>query len=112
MVALVVVLEPEALSNPDTDLAILVPDAIEASADGLVVANGWGYAENNAMHLFFECYDQEKGIECVRRVLSDQSTAGNDLSAAIIAVRSDERGPFTGVFPPRAVGLVVEDIDA
>ena len=111
-VGFVIVLRPSVLANPDTDLRIVVPDSIEAVSGGAVAAEGWGYAPNGDMHLFFSSQSEASGFAGIQQALSHSLHKGNDLSTATIACRVSQSGPYTVVAPIAAAGEVVEDIDA
>jgi hypothetical protein len=112
MVTFVVVVDPARLKNPDTDLRELIPDLIENHSAGLVQSDGWGYAPDDAMHLFFRASTSELGEQLICAALESTPVLGNDISMATIAFRSASEGPFTTVHPPANWGQSIADIDA
>jgi hypothetical protein len=111
MVTFLVVVGPATLANPDTDLRELIPDLIENHSAGLVQSDGWGYAPDDAMHLFFRAPSSELGEQHIRTAIESTPVLGNDLSMATIAIRSTSEGPFTTVHPPANRGQSIPDID-
>lgn len=111
MANLLVVLDPERLSNPLTDLSILVPLAIQERTAGRVREDAWTYAADGCMHLYLHSSDPEQGVEWIRSALAAAPVLDNDLSDVLIAVRSAETGPFTIHFPPTRAGERIADED-
>ena len=112
MVTFVVVVDPANLDNPDTDLRALIPELIESHSAGLVQSDGWGYAPDDTMHLFFRAPGREPAAQQICAALESTSVPGNDLSMATIAFRSASEGPFTTLHPPAKRGQLIADIDA
>lgn len=111
MVTFVVVVDPARLDNPDADLHTLIPDLIESYSEGLVQSDGWGYAPDDTMHLFFGAPGREPAAQQICAALESTSVLGNDLSMATIAFRSASEGPFTALHPPASRGQSIADID-
>lgn len=106
---LLVVLDPERLSNPLTDLSILVPLAIQERTAGRVREDAWTYAADGCMHLYLHCSDPKHGVEWVRSALAAAPVLDNDLSDALIAMRSGDAGAFTVCHPPARQGERIAD---
>ena len=87
MSSFVVVLDPKRLNNADTDLSVIVPDAIERISEGFALSEGWTYADNETMQLYFSCSDSAKGLELIRKTLSLGTFKENDLSQALVGFR-------------------------
>lgn len=112
MVTFVVVVDPARLDNPDADLRTLIPDLIETHSAGLVQSDGWGYAPDDTMHLFFRAPGREPAAQQICAALASTRVLSNDLSLATIAFRSASEGPFTTLHPPADCGQSIADIDA
>lgn len=106
-----VVLDPETLSNPQTDLSILVPLAIQQRTEGRVCEDAWTYAADGCMHLYLRCADPDKGVEWTRIALAAAPVLGNDLANVSIAARPAETGAFTVCYPPARAGELIADED-
>ena len=109
MSSFVVVLDPKRLNNADTDLSVLVPDAIERNSEGFVLAEGWTYADNETMQLYFSCSNSVKGMELIRKALSLGTFKENDLSHSLVGFRPLNTGKYVVVHPPGEIGLYIED---
>ena len=112
MVTFVVVVDPARLVNPDTDLRELIPELIESYSAGTVQSDGWGYAADDAMHLFFRASSREQGLQQICAALKSTPVLGNDLSTTTIACRATGEGAFTAVHPQAILGHLIADIDA
>lgn len=105
-----IVLDSEALDNPDTDLAWLLPEAIESRSNGLVVFDYWAYDAQERMHLYFRSAEQHAGLAAIQEALAVGPVCGNDLCQVIVASRLDPQRPFVVRSPTQAMGAVIEAI--
>ncbi|MCB1607795.1 MAG: hypothetical protein KDI71_12545 [Xanthomonadales bacterium] len=103
----VIVLDSEELENPDTDLAWLLPEAIEVRTDGLVVFDYWKYDPGERMHLYFRSAEREAGLAAIRAALAGGPVCGNQLSEVLIGWREGSGESFDAVSPSAAVGTQI-----
>ena len=102
-----IVLDSEELENPDTDLAWLLPEAIEVRTDGLVVFDYWKYDPGERMHLYFRSAEREAGLAAIRAALAGGPVCGNQLSEVLIGWREGSGESFDAVSPSAAVGTQI-----
>ncbi len=112
MASFVVILDPKVLVNADTDLSLLVPEAIEKHSEGFVSEEGWAYADDLTMHLYFSCSDPVEGLEQIKRALSLGPIKQNNLSETVVGLRTLDSGKYTAVHPSEKIGMYIEDADA
>ncbi len=103
----VIVLNSTELANPDTDLAVLVPQAIERLSNGFVVADRWAYDQDEAMHLYFHSANASAGLRAIKAALANGPICGNDLSNVVIASRSTTDGNFRVLSPADQAGAEI-----
>ncbi len=110
-VQFVIVLDSDELDNPDTDLAVLLPEAIETRTDGMVVGEGWAYDDDERMHLYFRSADQQRGLAAIQSALDEAPVCGNQLGQAMVGSRASDSEPFRILSPPSRVGTEFSAID-
>ncbi len=103
----VIVLNSSELANPDTDLAVLIPETIERLSNGFVVADRWAYDQDEAMHLYFRSANASAGLRAIKSALANGPICGNDLSNVVIASRSTTEGCFRVVSPAAKAGAEI-----
>ena len=84
MQTIIVVLDPEKMSNPDLDIRYLLPDRIEEITDGLARDNGYDYFPDNSMGIWLETEDAEKYVSAVIQLIESEQILDNDLSKSAI----------------------------
>lgn len=111
MVEFVVVLDSAGMVNPDTELNSLVPELVEAHSAGRVQSDGWTFAADDTMQLFFSATNADQGAHDIRVALASAPVLGNDISGLTIAVRHTNHGAFTSIHPAAALGSLIPDIN-
>ena len=87
-------IDPRALSNPDTDLRVALPDLLVKRSAGLIRDEGWGYFSEEVTYMVFilTTYDLPRALTIVAEVLETEEVLGNRLAcAAAVAVKEGSR---------------------
>ncbi len=111
-VQFVVVLDSDELENPDTDLAILLPQAIENRTDGFVVSERWAYDGQERMHLYFRCTEVSAGFSAIQTALALGPVCGNVLDSVLIGCRERGQDSFEVLGPASAIGSEIIEVVA
>ena len=109
-VQFVIVLDSDELENPDTDLALLLPQAIEARTDGYLVSERWAYDLEERMHLYFRCSERAAGFSAMKSALASGPVCGNALDGVLIGCREPGQGSFEVLSPSSATGGEIIEI--
>lgn len=111
-VQFVIVLDSATLENPDTDLALLLPEAIETRTDGYVVSERWAYDKEERMHLYFRCAETDAGLRAIQVALTAGPVCGNALSGVLVASRTNSDTLFRVLSPSADEGSEVAEVAA
>jgi hypothetical protein len=90
MQTIIIVLDPEKMSNPDLDIRYLLPDRIEEITEGLARDNGYDYFPDNSMGIWLETEDAEKNVSAVIQLIESEQILDNDLSKSAEIYISEE----------------------
>ena len=110
MGGIVIVIDPRHITNPDTDLSNVVPDAIDEHSHGLLRSDGWAYSASDSMHLYFLAHDMRESLSVAISILSQHMFKGNDLSGSVIGYRAGSVGSYEVLHPQSLLGTVIEDV--
>lgn len=86
-------LSPERIANPDSDIRYRLPDVIVKRSAGIVTDNGYDYADNNDLILYFETSDVQAALSLIEDVLKNKPICDNPSlhdAAAVGVVPSEE----------------------
>jgi hypothetical protein len=91
---IVLIINPEKLSNPDLDIRYLLPEMLEEQSNGLIKDDGYDYLDDeiNTMLVFLKISDFEKAIACIEDAIENVSLLGNNLKQGVIIAVEKEPG--------------------
>ncbi len=90
MQTIIIVLDPEKLENPVSDLSYCVPVEMENATDDKVRDNGFEYFDDDRMGIWLETENAEEYYPKVIKVLKDKNICDNDLSLTAEVYISEE----------------------
>lgn len=90
MQTIIIVLDPENLENPVTDLSYCVPVEMENATNDKVSDNGFEYFDDDRMGIWLETENAEEYYPKVIKVLKDKKICDNDLSLTAEVYISEE----------------------
>jgi len=101
-------IDPNHLVNPDADLRVLLPQALQEGSNGVLTEDGYDYDACGRMIVFLYTASLERAVTLAETLLREVEILGNRFDSAVVAVAATDHegslGEYTIVYPREMTG--------